>query len=153
MVDPNYHPGVSGLASIDAIVPSVGAFTGGTQVEIQGHLFQSGVKATIGGNDCTPVTFISSTKFRCFTAAHAIGVGDLVVTNPDGLTTISLHAFTFTDTVTPSSGTAITIGGGKFSSGTGGAVHAALGEAAGAAVSTNVNGMAISGVKAIVYSP
>lgn len=153
VVDPNYHPGLLSPALVTSIIPSLGSVSGNTEIEIDGHLFQSSVKVSLDGYPCTPLTFLSSTRLRCFTAAHAAGMVDVVLTSSDGQVTTTIQGFTYIDNPTPGGGSAITVGGGTFSSGVGYGLRGAVGETAGAVPSTSSDAVLISGETAVSDSP
>lgn len=80
---------------------SSGTVNGGTPIIITGTNFQpTGTTAvTVGGVPATNVVVASSTSITATTPAatnHASGSADIVVTNPDGQTTILAGQFTFT---------------------------------------------------------
>ena len=65
------------------VIPSVGSAAGGASIKIVGTGFMPGMIAIFDGIKVTP----SSASFAAFyteTPAHAAGMVDLVVTNPDG---------------------------------------------------------------------
>lgn len=112
-----------------SISPTRGNNTGGTEITIAGTGFVDGATVTVGGQACTPVTFVSDTEIKCTTPNLGTnGDQDVVVSNPDaagGLGASTLDdAFT---TVTPpeidsldtdeglsQGGTQITITGDNF---------------------------------------
>lgn len=71
--------------TVTGISPGKGTTRGGTKVTITGTGFRSGATATVGGVACRPVTVVTSTTLTCRTGAHAKGLVDVVVTNPDQL--------------------------------------------------------------------
>src|SRR5262249_49116472 len=66
-----------------SITPAFGTIAGGTLVTIGGSAFAAGATVTIGGVAATIGT-ITATSITATTDAHAAGVVDVVVTNPDG---------------------------------------------------------------------
>lgn len=64
-----------------AIAPTGGTTAGGDAVDITGIGFLDGATATIDGNPCTSVVFVSSTEITAVTPAGTIGAKDVVVTN------------------------------------------------------------------------
>ena len=68
---------------VTSISPPSGALAGGTSVTITGTAFQAGATVTFGGTAATSVTVVSATSIRATTPAHAVGVVNIVVTNPD----------------------------------------------------------------------
>lgn len=110
-----------------SIAPNRGPITGGTFITITGTNFQSGATATVGGTAATSVNFVSATTLTALTPAHAAGVANVVVTNPDGQSGTGVGGFTYDPppTVTmivPNSGTdagldAVTVTGTGFQPG------------------------------------
>jgi len=72
-----------------AISPTGGTTAGGDAVDITGTGFLSGCTATIGGNPCTSVVFVSSTHLTAVTPAGLAGARDVVVTNDVNLGTLA----------------------------------------------------------------
>jgi hypothetical protein len=68
--------------SVGTISPTSGPTRGGTTVTISGANFQSGAIATVGGVALTGVT-VTGTTLSGTTGAHAAGVVNVVVMNPD----------------------------------------------------------------------
>lgn len=88
--------------TVTSCSPNNGSAAGGTSVTITGtnffaptSSFPTAITATFGGTAATSVTFVSSTSITCVTPAHAAGVVNVVVTNPDGQTGTGTSAFTF----------------------------------------------------------
>lgn len=81
--------------TVTAISPAFGAIGGADFVTIIGTGFGSGATATVGGNALTSVTVVDATRITGYTAAHAVGVVDVVVTSGDAATLS--NGFTFVD--------------------------------------------------------
>jgi alpha-tubulin suppressor-like RCC1 family protein len=81
--------------TVTGISPSAGSTLGGTPVTITGTGFVSGATVTLGGGAATSVTVVSATTVTAVTPAHAAGVVNLVVTNPDTQTGTLALAFTY----------------------------------------------------------
>ena len=120
--------------SVSSIVPAAGALGGGTSVTINGSGFVSGATVAFvdltGSVSLTAVAFVNSGKLTATTPAHAVGVMDVVVFNPDNSTGTLQIGFTYTSgppppsvtAISPNSGTtlggkAVTITGGSFANG------------------------------------
>ncbi len=114
--------------AIGGVVPNSGPAAGGTNVSISGAMFQNGATVLFGTAPATNVVFVSSSNLTCTTPAHAGGIVNVQVTNPD-LTSCSLvNGFTFIDppviqSIVPSTGatsggTRVTVSGTCFSNGT-----------------------------------
>ena len=73
-----------------------GTLNGGNTIRIEGGNFQVGVAAFIGTATCT-ITRIDANNLDCVLSAgpHALGATDLVVTNIDAQSAISVGAYTF----------------------------------------------------------
>ena len=69
--------------TVTAVSVSSGAQAGGTAITITGTVFVTGATVTIGGTAATSVTVVSSTSITATTPAHAPGIVNIVVTNPD----------------------------------------------------------------------
>ena len=115
--------------TVSSVTPNNGPIAGGTSITIAGTNFANGATVTLGGAAATGVVRVSGTQISAVTPAHAAGVVDVVVTNPDtqsdtlagGYSYVSLTAPAISS-VTPNSGpfaggTAVSIAGTKFVSG------------------------------------
>ena len=69
--------------TVTSVTPNTGSISGGADVAIAGANFVSGATVTFGGVAANPVAFISSTSLIATIPAHAAGMVDVVVTNPD----------------------------------------------------------------------
>lgn len=89
-----YTPAAAPSVSIAAVVPEQGSVAGGTTVTVSGIGFTPGFLAFLDG---VPVdtTALGSTTFSLVTPAHAPGLVDMAVTNPDGSTAVRAGAFNF----------------------------------------------------------
>ena len=88
-----YEVAPAGLPRIQSVAPNHGVVTGDTPVEIVGTGFSFATAARLGG---VPMrSYITSTGSLMVTAsAHAAGVVDITVVNPDGQATLP-EAFTY----------------------------------------------------------
>jgi hypothetical protein len=120
---------------IDAVTPITtvsGPNAGGTSVTINGTDFQPGAVVlfgtTPGGNAALNCTEDAGTTITCLTPAHAAGVVDITVVNPDGQHDSSLAAYTYVTLTLPTltsiapvtgvtNGSAVTITGSGFQNG------------------------------------
>lgn len=112
-----------------AITPAVGTIDGGTAVTITGSGFSNGTTVTIGDTAATSVVVAGDGQsLTAVTAAHAVGVVPVVVTNGVGLTVTQNDAYTYqgpapvVSAVSPrvgpiAGGTTILIYGSNFSPG------------------------------------
>lgn len=76
--------GLGAAPSVASVSPNVGDVGGGGEaITILGDDFVNGATVTIGGVSATSVTWVSATEITCVPGAHAAGVVDIVVTNPD----------------------------------------------------------------------
>ena len=116
--------------SVTQVSPSSGLATGGTSVTITGANFQGGATVTFGGTAATGITFVNATTLTAATPAHAPGVVNVIVTNPDGQAATLAGGFTYNGTVPtvtsanpnngPSTGgQSVTLTGTNFVSGAG----------------------------------
>lgn len=109
--------------TISNVAPTGGPISGGTVVTITGTNFAGTTSVTMGGTNVLGYTVDSATQITVVTPAHAAGVVDVVVTNPDGTGT-GTNLFTYaavpsiTSVAPPSGplagGTTITITGTNF---------------------------------------
>lgn len=83
------------MPTISAIDPKTGSTAGGTTVTIKGTGFAEGIRVTFGGVAATTVTAAGDTSLTAVTPAHAAGVVDVAVTNPDQQTAVLEKAFTY----------------------------------------------------------
>jgi hypothetical protein len=112
---------------LSSVSPPGGPLAGGITLNLSGQYFNPSVVVTIGGNSCTPVNFGSSTTISCPLPAHAAGLVDVRVTNPDTQTSLLSSVFSYQGAPTisgisptagtPDGGTTITIFGTNFLSG------------------------------------
>ena len=94
--------------AINTVFPQSGPAAGGTAVTISGGGFQSGATVAFDGLPSTNVVFVDAMTVTCLTPAHAAGVVDVTVTNPDQQTSTLENGFTFASfsiaTIDPGSG-------------------------------------------------
>jgi hypothetical protein len=112
---------------ITGVLPVSGFATGLTTVTITGSGFYSGATASFGGSACTNIVVVSATSITCTTSAHAAGIVNIVITNPDTQTGTGTSAYTYRAAPTITSvaanagalagGTAVTITGTAFYTG------------------------------------
>jgi hypothetical protein len=84
------------ILQIISIAPNTGPAAGGTPVVIRGSGFRTGLTLTIGGLSAIGVKVVSDSLIYATTPAHAPGVVDVSVTNPDGSLFTDIGAFTYT---------------------------------------------------------
>ncbi len=87
-------PSGSGVA-VTGINPGAGSTAGGTPVTITGTNFQAGASVSLGGTAATSVVVVNSVTITAVTGAHAAGVVDVAVTNPDSQTVILNNGFAY----------------------------------------------------------
>jgi len=116
--------------SISTVSPSAGLSAGGTPVTISGANFVSGATVKIGGVAATGVSVVSSSSITATTGAHAVGLVDVLVKNPDNQAFTAAGAYTYSSvaaaptisSITPTfgplaGGTLVTTLGTNFQSG------------------------------------
>jgi hypothetical protein len=113
--------------TVTSVAPDGGPAAGGVTVRINGTNFQSTATVKFDTDDCTPVTFVSSTQLDCVTPAHLLGAVAVEVTNPDLQSGSLAAAYTYQvpptlSSVTPAGGTtaggtSITLTGTDFLTG------------------------------------
>ncbi|MBC8462202.1 MAG: proprotein convertase P-domain-containing protein [Deltaproteobacteria bacterium] len=79
---------------IERISPEIGQISGGDEVTITGNYFQDGATVTIGGNPAEVVS-VSEIQITAKTPPGALGITDVVVTNPDGDSSTLLRGFAY----------------------------------------------------------
>ncbi|WP_216673652.1 IPT/TIG domain-containing protein, partial [Pyxidicoccus fallax] len=109
--------------------PSSGPSTGGTRVSLTGSGFESGATVSFGGVAASAVTVVDAEHLTATTPAHAVGVVDVVVSNPSGSRATLGGGFTYEQApapvltgISPSSGptrggSALTLTGSNFVAG------------------------------------
>lgn len=112
--------------TIDTVAPAAGTMEGGTNITITGTDFVDGATVTVGGVACEDVSVDDAETITCTTPAGDPGAAEIVVKNPDDVTTSVSDKFSYIsaptideDGVSPSSGnmgggTTITITGSGF---------------------------------------
>ena len=88
-------PPAAAAPSLSGVTPSIGATSGGLGVTISGTDFAAGASVSIGGSPATNVAVVNATSITATTPAHAAGMADIVVTNPDGQSASLTGAFTY----------------------------------------------------------
>ncbi len=81
--------------TITRLSRQAGSTAGGTLVTIIGTTFASGAVVNFGGVASPSVTFVSSNELRAVAPAHAKGVVDVEIVNPNGNRFLAGAAFTF----------------------------------------------------------
>jgi hypothetical protein len=115
------------LPTLSLLNPNHGLASGGTVLTLTGTGFQNGATVSFGGTPAASVTFNNATQLTVTTPAHAAGLVNVVVTNPDTGSVTGVNAFTFDPLPTVSSlspnvgttagGTVVTINGASFVNG------------------------------------
>jgi hypothetical protein len=130
--------------AVSSIAPTSGLLAGGTPVTITGANFRSPAAVTFPdlsrGDAATSVVVVNGTTITAVTPAHAAGITDVVVMNPDQQTGTLRNAYAFVPPMTvssinPNAGT--TAGGTPF---------AITGVSLGAPVTVTVGGAPATGV-------
>lgn len=80
---------------LSSISPNYGITTNTTAITLNGTGFDTGATVTVDGVACASPTVVSATQITCTAAAHASGVVDVVVTNPDGITSTYASSFSY----------------------------------------------------------
>lgn len=81
---------------IVSVTPNLGSVNGGDTITIGGQGFSSKTTVTVGGNPCTIVGTPSGGQVQCVTNAHAAGIVDIVVTDPNASNSPLTQANAFT---------------------------------------------------------
>lgn len=80
---------------IVAVSPSSGPVSGGTPLTITGNDFAAGALVLVGDLPALDVVVLTSTAITAVTPPHAEGVVDVIVTNPDGESTVLAGTYTY----------------------------------------------------------
>jgi hypothetical protein len=105
LAEPGAAPSITGAS------PDTGGTNGGTAITITGTGFVDGATVTVGGIDATGVAFVSASSITATTGAHAAGLVNIVITNPDSQVGTGTGLFTYTAAPTGGGGGA---GGGGY---------------------------------------
>jgi IPT/TIG domain/Putative Ig domain len=115
--------------SLLSVSPTNGPSTGGATVVVTGTSFRAGATVQFGGIAATSVIFDNNTQLRAAAPPHALGVVDVVVINPDGLTATLPAAYAYRPKMTitgvspnigpTAGGTSVTVDGSNFIAGAG----------------------------------
>lgn len=81
--------------AVTAVSPNTGPTSGGTSVTITGSGFVATPTVTFGGTAATGVTFVSATTLTATAPAHAAGLVNVVVTNPDAQSGTLTNGFAY----------------------------------------------------------
>ena len=95
--DAPVQPTSSHLALL-SVTPTQGAEAGGTRVLLRGYGFRPGMTATFDGIAGRDVNVLSDILLTVIVPPHAKGLADIVVTGPDGQTTVLIGQYRYTDT-------------------------------------------------------
>jgi uncharacterized repeat protein (TIGR03803 family) len=86
----------AGATTLASIQPDCGSSSGGETITLTGANFQPGVLMRIAGRWATGVSVVSPTQITAVTPGNAAGtVGDVVLLNANGTTTILDHGFAY----------------------------------------------------------
>jgi len=80
---------------LDQITPNWAPEEGGTEIAITGTNFREGAEVTFGGAQATEVTVLSDAELTCVAPAHAAGIVDVRITNPDKQRAVLRNSFGF----------------------------------------------------------
>ena len=84
LLDPAHPTTAAPTVKVNTIEPAEGPAAGGTAVTIKGSGFGIGATVTFDGVSATSVVVVSQYEITCDSPAHAIGTGNVIVTNLDG---------------------------------------------------------------------
>ena len=89
------YPSMAPAPILTTVSAASGPSTGGTSVTLTGRNFVSGATVTFGGSAATSVAVEGANQITANTPSHAPGSVSVVVTNPDGQSTMLASGFTF----------------------------------------------------------
>jgi hypothetical protein len=109
---------------VTSVSPGSGPLSGGSSITISGGNFLPGARVTVGGTPAQDIS-VGTSLITATTAAHASGLVDVVVTNPDSQSATASGAYAYQQpapsisAVSPpsgstSGGTAVVISGANF---------------------------------------
>jgi hypothetical protein len=81
--------------AISSVAPASASASGGTRVTLTGTNFVNGAAVSLGGVVAANVVVASSTSISATVPAHAAGVVDVVVKNPNGQTATKTNGFIY----------------------------------------------------------
>ncbi|HKQ03960.1 MAG TPA: DUF4231 domain-containing protein [Blastocatellia bacterium] len=81
--------------TLSSVTPDFGPPAGGTDVTLTGTHFVRGATVKFDGNDATDIVVSNATTIKAKTPAHAAGIVDVVVTNPDTQSATLTGGFTY----------------------------------------------------------
>ncbi|MEK6578721.1 MAG: IPT/TIG domain-containing protein, partial [Bdellovibrionota bacterium] len=81
--------------TVSTISPSAWGVRGGTTVTITGTHFDPTATVSLGGSNCSNVTYIDPTQVQCTVTYHGASVVDVVLTNNDGQTGTLVSGFKY----------------------------------------------------------
>ncbi|QRO02119.1 IPT/TIG domain-containing protein [Archangium violaceum] len=112
---------------LTGVAPGSGPTRGGSALTLTGSNFVAGARVTLGSVEATDVTVVSANTLTATAPAHAAGVVDVAVINPDEQSAVLAKGFTYLapptiSSVTPDSGESnggqrVTISGSGFRTG------------------------------------
>jgi hypothetical protein len=108
---------------LNSISPTSGTSAGGTTVTLSGSDLTGATSVTFGGEAATSVIVVDDETVTAVTPAHSSGVVDVVITTPNGSSTLS-NAYTYVvpppslTLVTQTSSTIATLSGSNFTGAT-----------------------------------
>jgi hypothetical protein len=79
-----------------SVSPSFGTTMGSTRVLLAGRNFVDGSVILVGGGFAQNVVFVDAEHYSFVTPAHAMGVGDIIITDPAGRITTVRNGFKWT---------------------------------------------------------
>lgn len=108
--------------TITSLTPNAVAASGGTVIAVRGTNFQSGAEVYFDGIKANTNTFVSATRVNAMAPAHAAGIVDVTIKNPDQQVFNFEQSFTYKGiaSIEPaqgSPGAGVTITGGGFVAG------------------------------------
>ncbi|MGB7217219.1 MAG: IPT/TIG domain-containing protein [Vicinamibacterales bacterium] len=103
---------------VASVVPLSGPMAGGTSVTITGSNFAAGATVAIGGVPAAGVVVVDATTITATTGAHAAGLVNVVVTNPDAQSGTRVNSFRYFNPLLAPTVMAITPASGPTSGGT-----------------------------------
>ena len=159
-------------AAVTGINPSSGSQTGGTRVTISGTNFEQGATVSFDFATASQVTVVNSTTITAVTPPHTATSANVIIINPDGTSGSLAGGFVYTpvavstsprvnvivpSTGPPAGGTAVTISGSNFVSGTtvtiGGVAATITGHTTVSIQATTPPGIVGSSVDVVVTTP
>lgn len=97
--------------TVMSVTPNTGPTSGGDRVIVTGTGFAPGALLSLGGALATQINVVSETFIEALTPAHAAGMVNVVVTNPDGQAGALMNGYTYVGKPAPKLSVVVPVSG------------------------------------------